>query len=312
MSDNEDAASVTETSEADEATVTPHRRRIRLPGLSRRKPSPTARGYLVRGSLSLGALTVAAVGLAALGGFAVELPDKGLPQPSSASVRVPAALPSVPVPTAFRATGSTVEAPAPAQAAAPQTPQEAYGAWAQAVSRLVDIPERSLVAYAHAHTVLAQTQPNCKLTWVTLAGIARIESNHGRFQGRTVGPDGKSTQPIIGIPLNGGPSVRAISDTDGGLLDADTTWDRAVGPFQFIPSTWARWRSDGDGDGVGDPQDIDDAAVSAGRYLCAGGRDLASGDGWLQSILSYNNSTKYADDVYRAAQGYAKDAQQVS
>ncbi len=46
------------------------------------------------------------------------------------------------------------------------------------------------------------------------------------------------------------------------------TYDRAVGPMQFLPGTWGRWGSDGDRDGVSDPQDVDDAALAAARYLC--------------------------------------------
>jgi membrane-bound lytic murein transglycosylase B len=177
------------------------------------------------------------------------------------------------------------------------------------VAPVTGVPERALQAYAYAHTVIAETQPGCGLTWVTLAGIAHIESNHGRFQGRMLGEDGRPSTPIIGIPLNGGPNARAIGDTDGGQLDGDQVWDRAIGPFQFIPSSWARWRSDGDGDGVGEPQDIDDSAVAAARYLCAGNRDLSTGAGWQRAILSYNNSAAYVQSVYATAEGYARDAQ---
>jgi len=85
------------------------------------------------------------------------------------------------------------------------------------------------------------------------------------------------------------PRCTCHPDTDGGMLDGDTTWDRAVGPFQFIPSTWARWKADGNADGVADPQNIEDAALAAGRYLCAGGTNLADGTGWWRTILSYDN-----------------------
>ena len=81
--------------------------------------------------------------------------------------------------------------------------------------------------------------------------------------------------------------------------------------MQFIPSMWSRWASDGNGDGAGDPQQIDDAALAAGRHLCANGRNMASAAGWWAGILSYNNSTEYAQKVFGLADGYAKAAQTV-
>jgi membrane-bound lytic murein transglycosylase B len=85
-----------------------------------------------------------------------------------------------------------------------------------------------------------------------------------------------------------------------------------VGPFQFIPSTWALWRADGNNDGISDPQNIDDAALAAAHYLCADNRNLASGDGWLRAILSYNSSLDYAQKVYGFAQGYARSARNLT
>ena len=83
-----------------------------------------------------------------------------------------------------------------------------------------------------------------------------------------------------------------MADTDGGRLDGDTTWDRAVGPMQFLPSTWRTFGVDGDGDGVADPQDVEDASASTAAYLCYGGRDLPAG-GLRTAILSYNHSAAY-------------------
>jgi len=151
-----------------------------------------------------------------------------------------------------------------------------YSAWAASLAKVIDVPARALQAYGNAQNIVAREQPGCHLSWTTLAGIAHIESNHGRFGGRALQPDGRSSSPIIGIPLDGGPAVQAIGDTDGGALDGDPVWDRAVGPFQFIPSTWAKWRADGNGDRVADPQSIDDAAVAAGRTCAQGGATSAT------------------------------------
>ncbi len=84
------------------------------------------------------------------------------------------------------------------------------------------------------------------------------------------------------------------------------TWDHAVGPMQFIPSTWDDWASDGDGDGVESPNDIDDAALATARYLCADGRDLRSADGWSGGIFSYNHAQEYVAAVHVAASAYAE------
>jgi len=183
-----------------------------------------------------------------------------------------------------------------------------YSAWAASLAKVIDVPARALQAYGNAQNVVAREQPGCHLSWTTLAGIAHIESNHGRYAGRTLQSDGRSSTPIIGIPLDGGPSVQAISDTDGGALDGDKLWDRAVGPFQFIPSTWAKWKADANGDRVADPQNIDDAAVAAGHYLCAGGRNLSDGASWWRAILSYNNSNEYVQNVFNGADSYARAA----
>lgn len=187
-----------------------------------------------------------------------------------------------------------------------RTGEQQLAAWADRVGPAIGVPPRALVAYGKAEVATRQSNPACNLSWATLAGIGRIESNHGQYGGAVLGADGRPSIPIIGVPLNGTGRVRAIGDTDGGRYDGDTKWDRAVGPMQFIPSTWARYASDGNGDGVGDPQHIDDAALAAARYLCVGGRDMASAEGWWAGILSYNRSVEYAQKVFGVADQYAK------
>ncbi|MQA06980.1 MAG: murein transglycosylase [Pseudonocardiaceae bacterium] len=179
-------------------------------------------------------------------------------------------------------------------------------AWAQGASRITGVPARALWAYANAELAARADQPDCRISWATLAGIGRIESDHGRYGGAQLGADGRPSKPIIGVPLNGSSGVRTITDSDGGVLDGDPRHDRAVGPMQFIPTTWAKWSTDGNGDGQGDPQQIDDAAAAAARYLCAGGRDMSSAEGWWAGIMSYNNSVPYGQKVFGLADGYAK------
>jgi membrane-bound lytic murein transglycosylase B len=166
------------------------------------------------------------------------------------------------------------------------------------------IPETALRAYRHA---AAAAPAGCAISWTLVAAIGRVESDHGRFGGATLQPDGLSWPPIIGVPLNG--AGRAlIRDTDGGRLDGDPVYDRAVGPMQFIPSTWALYASDGDGDGQANPFDINDAAAAAVSYLCAAGGDLTSLDGQRRAVLAYNHSADYVATVLTLAAQYAGTA----
>jgi membrane-bound lytic murein transglycosylase B len=95
-----------------------------------------------------------------------------------------------------------------------------------------------------------------------------------------------------------------IGDTDGGAYDGDPVYDHAVGPMQFIPSTWRRWASDGNGDGRGDPNNIYDAALAAARYLCATG-PMRTDDDMRRGFYSYNHSDAYVATVLNYAKGYA-------
>jgi hypothetical protein len=158
------------------------------------------------------------------------------------------------------------------------------------------IPAVALLAYRNAATAVNRASVTCHLPWSLLAGIGRVESDHGRFAGAQLRTDGTSTTKIIGIALNGvGTSL--IRDTDHGRLDGDDIFDRAVGPMQFIPSTWATYGADGDGDGVKNPFDIQDATLAAAHYLCAAGGDLASTAGRVRAILAYNHSGRYVSQV---------------
>lgn len=170
------------------------------------------------------------------------------------------------------------------------------------------VPPRALAAYASATLQVNAERPGCRLSWISLAGIGWVESKHGSYGGGRLQPDGSVSGPIIGPPLDGGPGVRAIRDTDEGRYDGDATWDRAVGPMQFIPTTWATWDVDANGDGVADPQHIDDAALAAGRYLCSHGGDLRDSGPWVRAIRAYNHSDSYVRAVLNAANVYADRA----
>ncbi len=93
------------------------------------------------------------------------------------------------------------------------------------------------------------------IPWQVLAAINKIESNFGQ---------------------NMGPSSAG-----------------AIGWMQFMPSTWLRWGTDADGDGVADPWAATDAIYSAARYLAAAGgqTDIRRG------VFAYNHADWYVDEV---------------
>jgi membrane-bound lytic murein transglycosylase B len=179
-------------------------------------------------------------------------------------------------------------------------------AWAADVARRTGIPGRAVLAYAGAATAIAAEDPGCRLGWSTLAGLGAVESHHGTIGGSAPQEDGTVQPPILGPRLDG-TDYDAIDDTDGGRVDGDPRWDRAVGPFQFLPSTWEQWGADGSGDGVADPQQLDDAALAAGRYLCSSG-DLSQPASWRDAIFAYNHLDSYVDAVAAAANSAAASA----
>ncbi|MGW1779657.1 lytic transglycosylase domain-containing protein [Streptomyces sp. NPDC002143] len=187
-------------------------------------------------------------------------------------------------------------APAPSASSATTTP-------AAAGSSEAGIPATVLDAYKKAEAALAQSKAGCNLPWQLLAAIGKVES--GQAGGGNVTADGTTITPILGPVLNGN-GFANISDTDNGAYDGDSAYDRAVGPMQFIPSTWAWAGRDGNGDGKKDPNNIYDAALAAGHYLCRYDWDMSTTSGMRSAILSYNNSTDYLNTVLSWLEYYRK------
>ncbi|MEU8883907.1 hypothetical protein [Streptomyces hydrogenans] len=165
-----------------------------------------------------------------------------------------------------------------------------------------------LDAYARAAAAMTTLRPKCKgMRWSVVAGIGRVESNHAA--GRDVAASGAVTPRIYGVRLNGsgaGGNTSVHSDTDRGVLDGDTVYDRAVGPMQFIPSTWnGPSGQDGNGDGTKDPHNIYDAAQATAAYLCGtGSSDLGDDAQLRKAVLRYNQSGAYADEVIGHVHAY--------
>lgn len=124
----------------------------------------------------------------------------------------------------------------------------------------VGVPDLAARAYLNASVRAGEALPGCRVPAEVLAAVGAAESRHGtitEFDER-----GTTRQVLRGFAATG-------DDTDEGRLDQDTEKDWAVGPMQFIPSTWTDAGRDGDGDGVSDPSNFFDAAMATAAYLCA-------------------------------------------
>ncbi len=197
--------------------------------------------------------------------------------------------------------------PAPVTAAASPgvgVAGQADATWIATTARRTGIPARALEAYAGVAIVNPRVQPACGIGWNLLAAIGEVESRQGTIFGGRITANGDAVPAIFGVTLDG-VSTAHIPDSDGGAIDGDATADRAVGPMQLIPEAWRNWHVDGNGDGVENPQNIDDSTMAAAHYLCRAGGNLGTESGWRTAVLAYNSSDAYVDEVARYAAAYA-------
>lgn len=167
----------------------------------------------------------------------------------------------------------------------------------------VGIPIIADVALRQAIAATTSQKPDCKLSFGALAAISQVESNHGRYGGSRIDADGRVV-PVVRGPALDGVRFALIRDTDGGRYDGDTVYDRAMGPMQFIPTSWSALGRDGDNDGRADPDNYYDAALAAAFYLCNGHSNLDDPSRLATAIFSYNPSHEYVRLVAALAQRY--------
>lgn len=165
-----------------------------------------------------------------------------------------------------------------------------FDAWVGEVAGWLDIPRRAMRAYATATVRMEQERPGCNLSWVTLAGIGRTTSDHGRDGDRSLTRDGRPTSPIGTIELRNF-AGDVISQTG------------AEGPMQLSPAVWQKWAATASGEAP-NIQDIDDAALTAGRALCDGGRDLDQGKQWLAGVTSLHDEPLFLHRTLATANVY--------
>jgi len=190
-------------------------------------------------------------------------------------------------PSAFHIAAATISAPPPSVVV------NSPGA--------LRIPAIALSAYRNAERMMASAAPGCGVSWNLLAGIGRIESLHAN--GGATDTRGTAMRPIYGPTLDAtlpGNEVIVQSRSANRVMYA-----RAMGPMQFLPGTWSRYASDGDGDGKADVQNVFDSSLAAARYLCSGGLNLRDPGQVMTAILRYNNSVAYARNVLGWAAAYA-------
>ncbi|RDH78036.1 lytic transglycosylase [Mycolicibacterium moriokaense] len=232
------------------------------------------------GAVSASPPTVAPVSDAAVTPLAAVAPAPG-------DTSGPSVIAATKTPTPFHIASTTVTGPPPSVVvSSPGT---------------LRIPMIALNAYQNAERMMAASNPRCGISWNLLAGIGRIESMHAN--GGATDASGSAVRPIYGPALDGtlpGNEVIELSRNAGRV-----TYARAIGPMQFLPGTWSRYASDGNGDGKADVQNVFDASLAAARYLCSGGLNLRDQSQVMTAILRYNNSMAYAQNVLGWAAAYA-------
>ena len=161
---------------------------------------------------------------------------------------------------------------------------------------LEDIPPQLLEHYR----IASLSCPG--LPWTVVAGIGKVESDHGRFGGAQLAENGDVTPPILGPVLDGSiPGTMAIPLSAPSPWHDHPTFDRALGPMQFLTDTFLAFGVDGNRDGTATPHNAIDAIYSAVNFLCGPDGEVTD---LREAIFKYNRSEVYVDQVLEYAARY--------
>lgn len=129
-----------------------------------------------------------------------------------------------------------------------------------------------------------------------IAAVGGVETDHGSFAGARIDPQTGVVAPsIFGPPLNGTNNTAAMPIGPwSGWWGLSGPWQRAVGPMQFLPSTFDAYAADADGDGLTNPHDIDDAVATSAAYICANAGERVDGPEEVARIYNPGDASNYA------------------
>jgi hypothetical protein len=125
---------------------------------------------------------------------------------------------------------------------------------------------RATIPTTYLHLYQAAATTCAGLPWTVLAAIGGVETGHG--------------------------------------ANTNVSSKGAVGPMQFLPSTFAAYAVDGNGDGIADITNPDDAVYTAARYLCLWGAGRG-GQALYDAVFAYNHADWYVRRVFALANAYA-------
>ena len=164
---------------------------------------------------------------------------------------------------------------------------------------LEDIPPTALAAYTNAEAFGCDGLP-----WQVIAGIGKVESNHGYGN---IAANGDVTPRVFGPELDGsgvGGNITAFpAGRWAGRWGTSQRWLQGLGPMQFLAPTWSIVAVDGNSDGDTSPHNLFDAAAGTAAYLCNGG-DINDYDDLEAAIYRYNRSKAYVAEVLHHATLY--------